>query len=175
MKRLLQASGWFFLISLLVFSCRKPQNYSEIPEIGYKSFTVRDTTDLLGNNGLVGELTFTFVDGDGDLGLHEPDVEPGDTIDPEDPEYTNLFFTLYVMKNGILTIPDDIKIPLNYRIPYMEPEGQDPSLKGEIKVEFLYILFKYDTLLYDFYITDRAKNESNLESTPLIVLPKVNN
>ena len=70
---------------------------------------------------------------------------------------------------------DDIKIPLNYRIPYMEPEGQDPSLKGEIKVEFLYILFKYDTLLYDFYITDRAENESNVESTPVMILPEVNN
>lgn len=173
MKWLLQISIWGFIVSFFIVSCRKPEHYPIIPEIGYKSFAIRDTTDLLGNKGLVGELTFTFVDGDGDIGLRQPE----DSIDPEDPEYTNLFFTMYVMKNGVLTKPDDddIQFPLNYRIPYMEPEGQDPSLKGEIKVEFLYLLFKYDTIQYEFYIKDRALHESNVESTPVMILPEVNN
>ena len=173
MKWLLRIAVLGFIVSLFIVSCRKPENYSIIPEIGYKSFTIRDTTDLLGNKGLVGELTFTFVDGDGDIGLRQPQ----DSIDPEDPEYTDLFFTLYVMKNGVLTKPDDddILFPLNYRIPFLKPEGQDPSLKGEIKVEFLYMLFKYDTIQYEFYIKDRALHESNVESTPDMILPEVNN
>ena len=173
MKWALKITVWGFIASLFIVSCRKPEYYSEIPEIGYKSFTIRDTTDLLGNKVLVGELSFTFVDGDGDIGLRQP----GDSIDPEDPEYTDLFFTMYVMENGILTELDenDLQFPLNYRIPYLEPEGQDPSLKGEIKVEFLYLLFEYDTIQYEFYIKDRALNESNVESTPLMILPEVNN
>ncbi|MDX2443808.1 MAG: hypothetical protein QNK30_08405 [Bacteroidales bacterium] len=172
MKWALKITVWVFLASLLVYSCRKPENYSVIPEIEYMSFSIRDTTDLLGNKGLVGELKFSFVDGDGDIGLRQP----ADSVDPEDPDNTDLFFTMYVMKNGILTEldEDDLQFPLNYRIPYLEPEGQDPSLKGEIQVEFLYLLFEYDTIQYDFYITDRALNESNIESTPLMVLPDVN-
>ena len=169
MKKAYLIVGLLMIVFLWLFSCRKTVLYSEIPEIHYKSFWLRDTTDILGNKGLVGDLTFSFVDGDGDIGLHQP-VDP---IDPEDPEYTNLFFTMYAMKKGVLTQLDenDLEFPLNYRIPYLEPKGHDPSLKGEIGVEFLYLLFEYDTILYEFYITDRAKHESNVESTPLIILP----
>jgi hypothetical protein len=172
MKWALKITVWVFLVTMMLYSCRKPENYSEIPEIEYLSFFIRDTTDLLGNRGLVGELTFSFVDGDGDIGLRQP----ADTVDPEDPDYTDLFFTMYVMQNGVLTELDenDLQFPLNYRIPYLEPEGQDPSLKGEIKVEFLYLFFEYDTIQYDFYIIDRALHESNVESTPLMILPDIN-
>ena len=157
----------FLLISIL--SCRKTEVYSEIPEIGYKSFWLRDTTDLLGNRGLVGLLTFTFVDGDGDLGL----MQPPDTAKPGDPNYHNLFFKIFTPVNGLLTeIPEqDLAFPLAYRIPYMEPEGPDMTLKGEIEVEFNYLAFPYDTISYEFYIVDRAGHESNVENTPVFIIP----
>lgn len=164
---------WSVIISLVLSSCRKTETYPEIPEIEYKSFFFRDTIDELGNEGLVGRLTFSFVDGDGDIGLKQPP----DTINPGDPEYSNLFFTMFDLQNGILVEigEDELEFPLYYRIPYLEPQRMDNSLTGEVEVEFTYLLFSYDTIKYEFYITDRAGHESNIESTPLFILPDLNN
>ena len=160
---------WSAILSLILSSCRKVETYPEIPEIEYLSFFIRDTIDELGNEGLVGKLVFSFVDGDGDIGLKQPP----DTVDPSDPEYSNLFFTMFDIQNGIpVEIGDDeLEFPLNYRIPYLEPQRMDQSITGEVEVEFTYLLFDYDTISYDFYITDRAGNESNTESTPAFILP----
>jgi len=163
---------WGTILSIALFSCRKTETYPEIPEIEYKSFFFRDTTDLLGNKGLIGRLIFSFVDGDGDIGLRQPP----DSIDPGDPEYSNLFFTMFDLQDGILVEigEDELEFPLYYRIPYLEPHGIDKSLTGEIEVEFTYLLFEFDTIKYDFYITDRAGNESNIASTPTFIIPTLN-
>jgi len=61
--------------------------------------------------------------------------------------------------------------PSPYRIPYMERLGQNKILKGTISVTFLYLFYSpTDTIRYDFYIKDRALNESNVASTSEIVL-----
>lgn len=163
---------WSTILSFVLFSCRKTVTYPEIPEIEYLGFSLRDTTDLLGNIGLVGKLVFSFVDGDGDIGLKQPP----DSVDPGDPEYSNLFFTMFDVQNGILVEigDDELEFPLYYRIPYLKPQGMDKSLTGEIEVEFTYLLFEYDTITYDFHITDRAGNVSNTESTPIFILPDLN-
>jgi hypothetical protein len=136
-----------------------------IPNIEFSSFTVFDTTDILGNNSKGGRLRFHFEDGDGDMGLNAPS---GIGIDS-----TNLFFTLFRKKGGIMSpaADNDPLKPSAYRIPYMERLGQNKILKGTISVTFLY-LFYYptDTIRYDFYIKDRALNISNVVSTSEIVL-----
>lgn len=154
-------AGW-----VLFFSCRKIESYSVIPEIEYKSFTLRDTIDLLGNPGKIGELLFGFVDGDGDIGLPQPDSTTTDTTN------FNLFITMYEMLDGefIKVDEDDLETPINYRIPYIESEGQNKTLKGEIQVDFIYLIIKYDTIKYKFYIVDRALHESNNEETDTIFL-----
>lgn len=154
-------SGW-----VLFFSCRKIESISEIPSIEFKSFTLRDTVDLLNNQGKVGELVFSFVDGDGDIGLPQPDSIPTDTSS------FNLFFTLYEKLDGefLKVDEDDLETPLNYRIPFIEMEGQNKTLKGEIQVDFMYLIIKYDTIKYEFYLVDRALNQSNVETTPEISL-----
>ncbi len=163
---------WSAILILLISSCRKTQTYPVIPEIKYKSFFFRDTVDELQNEGLVGKLVFEFVDGDGDIGLKQPP----DSIDPGDPEYSNLFFTMFDVQNGIPVEigEDELEFPLYYRIPYLEPQRTDQSLTGEVEVEFTYLLFDYDTIKYEFYITDRAGHESNIESTPIFILPDLN-
>lgn len=61
--------------------------------------------------------------------------------------------------------------PSSYRIPYMERLGQNKILKGTITVTFLYQFYtESDTIRYDFYIKDRANNESNMASTSEIIL-----
>ena len=70
---------------------------------------------------------------------------------------------------------NDPLMPSSYRIPYMEREGQNKILKGTIDVTFLYLFYNpADTIKYDFYIKDRALNESNIVSTNEIILGQNN-
>ncbi|MGD0753695.1 MAG: hypothetical protein ABR927_01440 [Bacteroidales bacterium] len=157
----------FFIIIcfLILVSCHKVQQLSSVPHIEYTSFTIFDTTDILGNNSKGGRLKFHFEDGDGDVGLDAP---TGDQTDS-----TNLFFTLFRKEGGVmLPAPDNDPLkPSAYRIPYMERLGQNKIMKGTISVTFLYLFYSpADTIRYDFYIKDRALNESNVASTSEIVL-----
>ena len=154
------------IVLLIGLSCKKIESLPEIPFISFKSFILKDTTDVLGNEGKIGELTFDFEDGDGDIGLSQPDSLSVDSSN------FNLFFTLFSKTDGefIEVSEDDLETPLNYRIPYIKKEGQNKALKGEIRIDFIYLLFEYDTFKYSFYIVDRALHKSNVETTPEIVM-----
>jgi hypothetical protein len=150
-------------------SCRKVEQLPAVPHIEFTNFTIFDTIDILGNNSKGGRLKFHFEDGDGDLGLNAPTNDQTDS--------TNLFFTLFRKEEEIMVpAPDNDPLkPSSYRIPYMERLGQNKILKGTISVTFLYLFYSpADTIRYDFYIKDRALNESNVVSTGEIVL-SVNN
>jgi len=154
------------LISLLALvSCTKIEHLSPIPSISYTSFTIFDTTDILGNESKAGRLKFYFEDGDGNVGLKVPSEGQADS--------TNLFFTLYRKTDGVMepANPDDPLYPSSYRIPYMVRLGQNKILRGTISVTFLYLFYTpSDTIKYDFYIKDRALNESNVASTSEIII-----
>ena len=154
-----------FIIILVFDSCKKVEQLSNIPHIEFTNFAIFDTTDILGNHSKGGRLRFYFEDGDGDVGLNSPTGGQTDS--------TNLFLTLYRRKGGVL-VPapsNDPLYPSSYRIPYMERLGRDKILKGTISVTFLYLFYSPgDTIAYDFYITDRALNQSNMASTTDIVL-----
>jgi hypothetical protein len=155
----------FLLALFLIGSCRKIETLSPVPNIRYNSFTIFDTTDILGNNSKAGKLNFYFEDGDGDLGLNSPADSQIDS--------TNLFFTLFRKTAGVMTqAPDNDPLkPPDFRIPYMERLGQNKILRGTISVTFLYLFYTpTDTIKYDFYIKDRALNISNIASTSEIVL-----
>ena len=147
-------------------SCQKIESLPEIPSISFKSFILIDTTDVLGNEGKIGELTFDFEDGDGDIGLTQPDSLSADSSN------FNLFFTLFSKTDGefIEVSEDDLETPLNYRIPYIKKEGQNKALKGEIQIDFIYLLFEYDTIKYSFFIVDRSLHKSYIEITPEIAI-----
>lgn len=155
-----------FIITVLTLgSCRKIETLPAVPHIEFRSFAVFDTIDILGNSAKGGRLKFYFEDGDGNLGLEPPSGNQPDT--------TNLFFTLFRKIDGVMVqAPDNDPLrPSAYRIPYLERLGQNKILKGTISVTFLYLFYSpSDTIKYDFYITDRAMNESNTASTGEIVL-----
>jgi len=169
-----------FLISLsviiLALSCQKIEHLPPVPFVRFISFEVFDTVDILGNDQKSGRLKFYFEDGDGDIGMNPPAGEQADT--------NNLILELYRKKDGIMervekpAPPDSILDPLmpsSYRIPYMEAEGQNKILKGTISVTFLYLSYtSADTIRYDFWIKDRAFNESNKASTSEIVISQNN-
>jgi hypothetical protein len=155
------------MIIFASFSCKKIQQLPATPHIDFTSFTVFDSIDPLGNFVKAGRLKFDFQDGDGDLGLDAPTANQTDS--------TNLFFTLYRKTGGsMLPVPDnDLLKPSSYRIPYMERLGQNKILKGTITVAFLYLFYESrdsNVVRYDFYIKDRALNESNVASTSEISL-----
>ena len=158
-------AGW-----VLFFSCRKIESYPVIPSIEFRSFTIRDTFyTSLGSQGKVGELIFSFVDGDGDIGFLS------DSIATDTTSIYDLFLTLYEKLNGEFFKVDDLEPPLNYHLPYIEREGQNKTLKGEIQVKIEYFeLFKellnYDTIKFEFFIIDRAFHKSNVEETDTIFL-----
>jgi hypothetical protein len=162
MKKFVGISIITGVILVIFFSCQDIESISEIPYIEFKSFELRDTIDLLGNPGKIGELIFKFEDGDGDIG-----IEQHDSLSPDTTNY-NLFFTLFEKIDGQFQKVDeeDLETPLNYRIPYIKNIGQNKTLRGEVKVEFYYyLLMLYDTIKYDFYIVDRALHKSNVETT----------
>ncbi len=143
-----------------ICSCTKIQTFSPEPEITYKSFRVVDTVEKE-YNLKVGYLSFRFIDGDGDIGW-----EDGDDLPPDNPEGLNLFFTTYEMIDGeFVKVPDS----LSYSIPYLKNEGPNKVVKGEIKVKITYV-DDYDTIMYEFFMIDRALHQSNIESTPPLVL-----
>ena len=158
-----------FSIIIFIFtstSCKRPVEYSPIPQISFKSFIVKDTIDVLGNNIKKGTLSFTFIDGDGDIGLL-----PEDTVYPYDSiYYFNLFLQGFFYQNGQI-IADSPSVPLYYRIPYIEPQGQNKVLKGTIKIDITYNYpIIHDSILYKFYLVDRKLHHSNTEQTPIIIL-----
>lgn len=154
-----------FLVTGL-WSCRKIVMLPPEPRIEYTSFSIFDTTDILGNSYKGGKLKFYFEDGDGDLGLPQPSgSDLTDTI--------NLFVTAFKMDEGIL-VPvesNDILFTRGYRIPYMDRQGQNKILKGTITISILYQFYTpadSSVVKYNFYVVDRAENKSNTETTPEI-------
>ncbi|MDX9904661.1 MAG: hypothetical protein RB288_11375 [Bacteroidales bacterium] len=155
----------FLAVVLAMASCTPVEKLPPEPMIEFRSFTLFDTV-LLDNEAKAGRLIFYFEDGDGDVGLD----------DPNDPLYepsSNLFMQLY-RKNGEifeLADPSDPLYPYNFRIPYLETGGQNRILKGTIEVTIEYLLFNDDdTFYYDFWISDRGGNLSNTATTCVISL-----
>jgi hypothetical protein len=149
------------LFSLILYSCEPVETMPARPFIDYTSFTVFDTTDLLGNIVKGGRLKFYFEDGDGDLGLPAP-------VEGLDLDTVNLILKLYRLNNGVMApAPDDDPLnPTGFRIPFMERTGQNRILKGNIEVEFMYLFAtEEDTIKYVFYVKDRAEHLSNFDST----------
>lgn len=147
----------------ILVSCEKIKSLSDVPHIEFRSFSVFDTVDILGNTMKAGLLKFYFEDGDGDLGLSAPTDSESDSI--------NLFVTLYRVENGkIVLAPDNDPFkPTGFRIPYMNLTGQNTVMKGTISVLFTYLFYSSkDSLRYNFYVRDRALNVSNTDSTVVI-------
>jgi hypothetical protein len=168
MKKIIFAAT-ITLVIILATTCRKIEELPDIPRIEFQSFEIFDTIDILGNNSKGGLLKFYFEDGDGNVGLKQPENILDDT--------TNLFFTLYRKTNGVMIKApgNDPLTPSDYRIPYLVRLGQNKILKGTISVTFLYLFYTpADTISYEFYLEDRQYNESNLETTSEIIV-SVNN
>jgi hypothetical protein len=155
-----------FSALLLMISCNDIDPvYPDEPVVDYQGFGLFITVDGLGNNTLVGQLTFDFTDGDGNIGL-PPLVDTTDLNVPDTVKF-NFFLQLYDLQNyEYVPIPEEDGGILKYRIPYLNKQ----PLTGTMDLEIFYPIIIYDTIFYTFYIYDRDYNRSNTDSTDVIVL-----
>lgn len=169
-----------FLVMLIIAglgSCKKVEKFPPVPRIEYQSFTSIYNPDLeIYDRGV---LQFYFEDGDGDIGLNSGDTFPPFNAASE--YHYNLIITYFEMQNGeLVEVPITWYNPqteqydtlsLSARIPNLTPQGINKAISGEIQDTLFIYNFNsnYDTIKFDAYIIDRALNESNIISTPLIV------
>jgi len=154
-------------VALALTGCPTPKTLPDIPRVEYKSFILEKKINALNQEILTGTLTFDFEDGDGDIGFEALQ----DSLDAPDSLKYNLFLTLYEMVNGKYRELDTSELlsPPYYRIPPLDREGQNKTLKGEISVDIEYFTIEYDTLRYSFYLMDRAFHRSNVDTTEEII------
>jgi hypothetical protein len=149
-------------------SCVKVEGYDPVPYIEFISFEKQ--TNQLGKDE-TGVLTLAFTDGDGDLGLHD-----NDTLLPFNPGskyYYNFYIDFYEKELGAY-IKKTLYPENHQRIPYLTPRGQNKALKGTLDIS-LFInnpFSENDTVMFEFYIIDRALNYSNIIRSPDIVVNK---
>ena len=157
----------FFISAFIVLltACPQPQQYPPEPQIEFNKVTLSDKTDLLGNPLKNYQLSFKFIDGDGDIGLRPSDTTG--VFSADSVFYNNLFLKLYKIKNGKKVIVNDT---LTYRTKYIQPIGQNKTLKAEILIDYPFEYkanhkLKYDTVMFEFYMADRQQHLSNVDST----------
>jgi hypothetical protein len=155
---------FLFVIFVALHSCVDIVTYPETPSISFRSFNLYYAQDLLGNEIILGKLEIDFTDGDGDIGLNQPsDINLPDTL-----KY-NLFLSLHEIKNGMMEIVEGDKGKYSYRVPYMERIGQNKTMKGTITVDLEYSTIDYDTIVYTYFLMDRAFNRSNTDTSSIVV------
>jgi hypothetical protein len=180
---------FYCLIFVLLFSsCLVEPKYPIEPKIGNKSFKfIDDTKDSLA-------VTFSFRDGDGDLGLNQggtfnaPGVEDpkfdalvivgGDTI--VNPLFFNIFLTiLYQDQDGNFVpvpIPDDLT--LDGRFPRLTDEVKAKPIEGEITyykelTPGLARLVSNKIIKMKVSIRDRSLHISNEIETDTLSIPQI--
>ena len=154
--------------SIVLVSCIKTDPVSPVPEITFKNLEVFYAYDTLLEQYIpVGELEFSFIDGDADIGLYEEDIIE-DTTGWDERNY-NVFLTPYQKLDTLyyLIESDSSNPPPYYTIWHdvkLDRVGQNKTIKGDITLT-LNDMPQFDTIRYEFFIRDRAGNESNLVTT----------
>jgi hypothetical protein len=166
-KTIFRLAILLFTIAAILFSCMEKQEYPDVPQLEFLSFT-----KLVHPAGYdtMGILLLSYTDGDGDLGLTR-----GDTAG------INFFLSYFRMENGEFkpvtvfnpTTGEYDTINFNNRFYELAPEGYSGWIKGEIEdtINPLYdprSTNSIDTIKLEAYLVDRAGNKSNTIETPLI-------
>jgi hypothetical protein len=155
-------------VTMLLAGCPTPKVLPDIPKVEFRSFVLGEEPNDLGQIVLIGVLNFYFEDGDGDIGFEAS----FDSLEAPDSVKYNLFLTTYERVDGQYQMMDTSELDANlfFRIPPLDREGQNKTLKGEIEVAIEYYIIPADTVKYSFFLMDRAFNHSNTDTTSEIVL-----
>ena len=174
MKKLLLI-GLLFM-TLAICSCQEQVEYPIEPRIEYQGFTYLINPDSTFSGE--GVVSFSYTDGDGDLGLDE-----GDTLPPfgfHDAHYYNMVVDYMKSVNG-----EFVKTPLlswnsqtqsydtvtfSARFRRLRDSEEPKAISGtmDYKLTVQNPLSPNDTIKFEIHILDRALHESNVIQTEAI-------
>ena len=168
--------GLLFL-ALATVACQKPVEYPVEPKIAYESFTYLFNADSTFSGE--GVISFSYTDGDGDLGLDD-----SDTLSPfgfNDAHYYNMVVDYLKCVNG-----EFVKTPLlswnaqtqtydtvtfNARFKRLRDSEEPKAISG--KMDYTLTVQNpfspNDTVKFEIRILDRALHESNVIQTEAII------
>ena len=180
--------GLLFLV-LAMLACQKPVEYPIEPKIAYEGFTYLYNPDSTFSGE--GIITFSYTDGDGDLGLDE-----GDTLSPfgpHDAHYYNMEVDYLKSVNGVFVktpllshhVPtsefDTVvwdTITFNARFHRLRDNDEPKAISGTMDYRLIVQnpFSPNDTVKFEIRILDRALHESNTIQTEAIYTnPILNN
>lgn len=173
----MKSRKWIGLSLLLVITaCQKPVEYPIEPHIAYEGFTYLLNADSTFSGE--GIISFSYTDGDGDLGLDD-----GDTLSPfgpNDAHYYNMIVDYLKLVNG-----EFVKTPLlswnvqtqsydtvtfNARFRRLRDSEDPKAISGtmDYKLTVQNPFSPNDTVKFEIRILDRALHESNVIQTDVI-------
>ena len=168
------------LLALAIGSCQKPVEYPIEPEIAYEGFTYLMNADSTFSGE--GVISFSYTDGDGDLGLDDADTLP--PFGFHDAHYYNMMVDYLKCVNG-----EFVKTPLlswnaqtqsydtvsfNARFKRLRDSEEPKAISGtmEYKLTVQNPFSPDDTVKFEIRIFDRALHESNMIQTdPIFTNP----
>ena len=170
------------LLALAVCSCQKPVEYPIEPKIAYEGFTYLINADsTFSGEGIV---SFSYTDGDGDLGLDDSDTLP--PFGFHDAHYYNMVIDYLKCVNGefiktpllsphVPTSPADTlvlydTVTFNARFKRLRDSEEPRAISGtmEYKLTVQNPFSPNDTVKFEIHILDRALHESNVIQTDSI-------
>ena len=174
------------LLALAVCSCQKPVEYPIEPKIAYEGFTYLINEDsTFSGEGIV---SFSYTDGDGDLGLDDSDTLP--PFGFHDAHYYNMVIDYLKCVNGefiktpllsphVPTSPADTlvlydTVTFNARFKRLRDSEEPRAISGtmEYKLTVQNPFSPNDTVKFEIHILDRALHESNvIQTDPIYTNP----
>ena len=168
------------LLALAIGSCQKPVEYPIEPKIAYEGFTYLMNADSTFSGE--GIISFSYTDGDGDLGLDDADTLP--PFGFHDAHYYNMMVDYLKCVNG-----EFVKTPLlswnaqtqsydtvsfNARFKRLRDSEEPKAISGtmEYKLTVQNPFSPDDTVKFEIRIFDRALHESNvIQTDPIFTNP----
>ena len=164
------------LVALAAVSCQKPVEYPVEPKIAYEGFTYLMNPDSTFSGE--GIISFSYTDGDGDLGLDDTDTLP--PFGFNDAHYYNMLVDYLKCVNGVF-----VKTPLlswnvqtqsydtvsfNARFKRLRDSENPKAISGtmDYKLTVQNPFSPNDTVKFEIRIFDRALHESNVIQTEAI-------
>jgi hypothetical protein len=179
LKRQISSFSIAILAGILLWGCKKQDaGMSIIPHLEFQSYSIgADST-----NNTVINVTYSFTDGDGDLGITDNDTSFNSI------HYFNVFVDYYVLMGGnwikawrSYPLSDDSTtlakggdtIKANGRIPVITPPGKNKAITGTVQYSIPYTYLRNipsNHIKYRLWMYDRALHRSNEIETPEIVV-----
>jgi hypothetical protein len=119
-------------------------------------------------------FTFSYTDGNGDVGLSETDTMP--PFEFGGPNFYNFLVQYFIWENGVARPRIDPltqdTLAFHLRLPVLTPSGTNKQIEGEVSVEIPARPsgFAPDSILIRCRLSDRALRKSSFVSSPVVPL-----